>query len=114
RSDNTAGFAPEILAALAAANDGPRTSYGEDAHTHRVQRRLGELFETELQAFFVATGTAANVLGLSLLAPPWGAIYCHEEAHIALDECGAPSFYTGGAQLHTLPGEHGRLTAAQL
>lgn len=114
RSDNTAGFAPEILAALAAANDGSRTSYGEDAHTRRVQQRLCELFETDLQAFFVATGTAANVLGLSLLAPPWGVVYCHEEAHIALDECGAPGFYTGGAQLHPLPGEHGRLTAAQL
>ncbi len=114
RSDNTAGFAPEMLAALAAANDGPRTSYGEDAQTRRVQQHLCELFETDVQAFFVATGTAANVLGLSLLAPAWGVIYCHEEAHIALDECGAPGFYTGGAQLHTLRGEHGRLTAAQL
>lgn len=114
RSDNTAGFAPEMLAALAAANDGARTPYGEDAQTRRVQTRLRELFETDLAAFFVATGTAANSLGLSLLAPPWGVIYCHEEAHIALDECGAPEFFTGGAQLHTLAGAHGRLSAVQL
>ena len=114
RSDNTAGFAPEMLAALAAANDGARTSYGEDAHTRRVQTHLRDLFETDLTACFVATGTAANALGLSLLAPPWGVIYCHEEAHIALDECGAPEFFTGGAQLHALPGAHGRLSAPQL
>ncbi len=114
RSDNTAGFAPEMLAALAAANDGARTPYGEDAQSRRVQTHLCELFETDLAAFFVATGTAANVLGLSLLAAPWGVIYCHEEAHIALDECGAPAFYTGGAQLHPLPGAHGRLSAARL
>jgi threonine aldolase len=114
RSDNTAGFAPEMLAALAAANDGARTPYGEDPHTRRVQTRLRELFETDLTVCFVATGTAANALGLSLLAPPWGVIWCHEEAHIALDECGAPEFYTGGAKLQGLAGEHGRLKAAQL
>lgn len=114
RSDNTSGFAPQILAALAAANDGSRTSYGEDEQSRRVQTRLCELFETELAALFVATGTAANALGLSLLCPPWGLIYCHEQAHIAVDECGAPEFYTGGAKLQALAGAHGRLAAAQL
>jgi threonine aldolase len=114
RSDNTAGFAPEMLAALAAANDGARTPYGEDEQTRRVQKHLCELFETDLTACLVATGTAANALGLSLLAPPWGEIYCHEEAHIALDECGAPEFYTGGAKLRLLSGRHGRLSASTL
>lgn len=111
RSDNTAGFAPEILAALAAANEGPRTSYGEDEQTQRVQAKLQSLFETELAAYFVATGTAANALGLSLLAPPWGTIFCHPDAHIAVDECGAPEFFTGGAKLQPLQGEHGKLDA---
>jgi threonine aldolase len=63
---------------------------------------------------FVATGTAANSLGLALLSPPWGQIYCHEDAHVAADECGAPEFYTGGAKLSPLPGEHGRIRAEQL
>ena len=61
-----------------------------------------------------APGTAANALGLSLLAPPWGLIYCHEDAHVAADECGAPEFYTGGAKLAPLPGADGRIGAAQL
>jgi threonine aldolase len=114
RSDNTAGFAPEILAALAAANDGSRTSYGEDEQTQRVQAKLQALFETELAACFVATGTAANALALSLLAPGWGTIFCHADAHIAVDECGAPEFFTGGAKLQTLSGEHGKLDAETL
>ena len=37
------------------------------------------------------------------------AIYCHETAHILLDECGAPEFYTGGAKLIGLPGTGGKL-----
>ena len=114
RSDNTSGFAPEILAALSAAGAGSRTSYGEDEQTRGVQQGLCELFETQLSAFFVATGTAANALGLSLLAPAWGTVFCHEQSHIAVDECGAPEFFTAGARLQTLPGEHGKLTAQTL
>lgn len=114
RSDNTTGCAPEILAALEAANVGSRTSYGEDEQTRRVVGQLQTLFETELAAFFVATGTAANALGLSLLSPAWGGVFCHEDAHIAVDECGAPEFFTGGAKLTPLQGEHGKLSPETL
>jgi len=114
RSDNTRGAAPEVLAALSAANDGRRASYGEDAQTQQIEVQLKEIFETDLAAFLVATGTAANSLGLAVLTPPWGVIYCHEEAHIAVDECGAPEFYSGGAKLVTLSGADGRISAAQL
>jgi len=88
-SDNVAGIAPEILAAIAAANDGREASYGEDAVTRRVERRLAEIFEHEVAVFPVATGTAANALALAGLAPPWGTVLCHAEAHIVVDECGA-------------------------
>ncbi len=114
RSDNTRGAAAEIFAALAAANDGRRTSYGEDAQTRAVEAKLKDLFETDLSAILVATGTAANALGLALLSPPWGVIYCHQEAHVAVDECGAPEFYSGGAKLAPLAGADGKLTAEQL
>src|SRR6185437_17069191 len=67
-SDNVAGIAPEILAAIAAANDGREASYGEDAVTRRVERRLAEIFEHEVAVFPVATGTAANALALAGLA----------------------------------------------
>ena len=114
RSDNVTGAAPEILRALTEAAGGTVTSYGEDPITARVEEKLKEIFECDLAAFPVATGTAANSLALSLLSPAWGAIFCHEGAHIAVDECGGPEFYTGGAKLVDLPGANGKLTAAQL
>jgi len=110
RSDNVAGAAPEVMTALAAASTGQAAPYGNDALTARVTERLSAIFETPVAVFPVATGTAANALALSALAPPFGAIYCHEEAHITVDECGAPEFFTGGAKLVPLPGAHGKLT----
>jgi len=114
-SDNAAGVAPQILRAIeAAATAGSAKPYGDDDWTARVEARLKEIFETDLMAFPVATGTAANVLSLSVMCPPYGVIYCHEAAHIQVDECGAPEFYTGGAKLIGLPGADGRLSPATL
>jgi threonine aldolase len=67
------------------------------------------LFERDLAVFPVATGTAANALALSALAPPWGQIYCHRNAHIEEDEAGAPEMFTGGAKLALLDGGHGKI-----
>ncbi|MGH7090837.1 MAG: threonine aldolase family protein [Stellaceae bacterium] len=109
RSDNVAGASPEILAALAAANSGTAAAYGADEITARLERRFSELFERDVAVFPVATGTAANALALAALTPPWGVIYCHEEAHAAIDECGAPEFFAGGAKLVALAGAHGKI-----
>lgn len=103
-SDNTAGVAPDILAALAAGNDGFVLGYGNDDVTKSVERRIGELFEREVAVFLVPTGTAANALALAHVSPPWGAVFAHEEAHIITDECGAPEFFGGGLKLIGLPG----------
>jgi threonine aldolase len=108
-SDNTASACPEILAAITAANQGLAVAYGDDPWTQRLDAVLGGFFGAEVRAFAVATGTAANSLGLATVCPPYGAIYAHEEAHIATDECGAPGFFSGGAQLALLRGEHGKL-----
>jgi threonine aldolase len=104
RSDNTAGASDEVLAALIAANDGAQAAYGADEITRRVEHKLGEIFEHDVAVFLVATGTAANSLGLSCVTSPWGAVLCHAEAHICVDECGAPEFFTGGAKIVGLPG----------
>jgi threonine aldolase len=113
-SDNVTGIAPEILAAIEAANRGAAMPYGADEITRRLEQRFAEIFEHAVAVFPVATGTAANALALACLTPPFGAIYCHEDAHIATDECGAPEFFTGGAKLITCPGEHGKLTPETL
>jgi threonine aldolase len=109
-SDNAAGVAPQILAAVAAACEGVAPAYGADAWSQRARARLAEVFETDLAAFLVASGTAANALALSALARPWEAVFCHEEAHVHDDECGAPEFFTGGAKLVGIPGYDGKIT----
>lgn len=108
-SDNTAGAAPEILAALARANEGVAANYGDDEITARLTGKLSKLFEKDVAAFPVATGTAANALALATLTPHYGAVVCHEGAHIHYDECGAPEFFTGGAKLVPLKGARGKL-----
>jgi threonine aldolase len=108
-SDNTATICPELLAAISAANRGAEKAYGDDPWTQRLDAVLGELFGTTVRAFAVTTGTAANSLSLATLSPPYGAIYAHEEAHIVADECGAPEFFSGGARIAVLPGEHAKL-----
>jgi threonine aldolase len=113
-SDNAAGIAPEILSAIARANVGAALAYGHDDWTKRVERAFAELFEREVAVFLVATGTAANALALAHLAPPWGAVLCHAESHIAIDECGAPEFYAGGSKLIGLPGAAGKIAPATL
>jgi threonine aldolase len=113
-SDNAAGIAPEIVASIARANEGKVLSYGRDPWTARVEQRLSELFECEVAVFLVATGTAANALALAHLTPPWGAVLCHEDSHIATDECGAPEFFGGGIKLVSLGGEGGKIAPATL
>ena len=110
-SDNTTPANPEILRHLAEVNDGLEMPYGSDSVTARLEEKLKKVFETDLAVFPVATGTAANVLGLSLLTPSHGAVICHEESHINVDECGAPEFFTGGAKLIGLKGQDCKLTA---
>ncbi|WP_448190497.1 threonine aldolase family protein [Azospirillum sp. sgz301742] len=114
RSDNVAGAAPEVVDALALAARGTASSYGADEWTERLTAQLAALFETEVAVFPVATGTAANSLALAAMTPSYGAVYCHEEAHIAVDECGAPELFTGGAKLVGLPGEAGKLAPETL
>jgi threonine aldolase len=98
-----------MLAALAAVNRGLARAYGDDEWTTRLDEAFSGFFGTPVRAFAVTTGTAANSLSLATLSPPYGAIFAHHEAHIAVDECGAPGFFSGGAQLALLPGVHGRL-----
>ncbi|PTV96623.1 L-threonine aldolase [Rhodobacter aestuarii] len=109
-SDNTAGVAPAIMAALSAANAGHVASYGADAQSKAVVTRLREIFEApEAAVYLVPTGTAANALSCAALTQPWGAIFCHRNAHIEEDECGAPEFYTGGSKLVLVDGADAKM-----
>ena len=114
RSDNTGRAAPEILDAMLRANSGTALGYGGDDWTARLQDRFGELFETGVRVFPVATGTAANALSLAALSPPWGNVYCSEAAHINTSEANAAGFLGGGLKLVPVAGRHGRIDPAAL
>lgn len=113
-SDNWAGASAPVANALAAANRGLAPAYGNDDLTRTVNDWFAEVFEREVSVFFVATGTAANSLSLASCMRPGGHVLAHESAHIVVDECNAPEFYTGGAKLVGLPGLHGKLSAEQV
>jgi threonine aldolase len=108
-SDNAAPAHPAVLDALAQANR-LDTAYDGDAWSKRLNGAFSELFETEVRALWVSTGTAANCLALAALCPPHGGVICHREAHINVDECGAPEFFTHGAKLLLADGPGAKLT----
>lgn len=109
KSDNEAPAHPLVLEAVAEANRGTATAYADDAWSQKLDRAFSERFETDCTVLPLATGTAANSITLAAMVPPWGAVMCHERAHIECDEGGAPEFYTHGAKLVTLDGDDGKL-----
>ena len=113
-SDNTAGMAPEALAAIIEANAGFCASYGDDVYTRRATEALCALFERPCEVSFVSTGTAANALAISQLCRSHHGVICHEVAHIETDECGAPEFFNNGVKLLTASGENGKIMPAAI
>lgn len=109
-SDNAYGADPAIATALCNNATGTAAPYGNDDFTAGVNRQLSDTFAHEVIAFPVITGTAANALALATLCPPYGAILCHADSHIAADECGAPEFFSHGAKIIGLEGKDGKLT----
>ncbi|QJB70693.1 threonine aldolase family protein [Parasphingorhabdus halotolerans] len=109
-SDNAASVHPTVMEALSRANV-QDTAYDGDALSAQLSGKFSHVFETDVEAMWVATGTAANSLALAAMCQPHQGVVCHKEAHIEQDEAGAPGFYTGGAKLMLLDGEGAKLSA---
>ncbi len=109
-SDNWSGICPEAFDALARANAGHAPAYGADDWTAAATRAMRDVFDTDCEVFLVFNGTAANSVGLAALVRNTDAIVCHANAHINVDECGAPHFFSGGAKLLTADTPLGKLT----
>ena len=114
RSDNCGRAAPELIAALAAANEGSVLGYGGDRYTAELQERFTALFEAPVRVYPVATGTAANALALAAASTPFGVVYCSAEAHVNTSECNATGFFGGGTKLQPVDGPHGKVDAQAL
>jgi len=108
-SDNNAGVHPEVLEAVARANQGHVVAYGDDPYTRSSIKKFEDSFGPEIDVFFTFNGTGANVLGLQAINRPYHAVLCSEFAHIYTDECGAPEKHTG-CKLIPLPHQDGKIT----
>ena len=107
-SDNAATVHPVVMEAMAAANK-VDTAYDGDALSQSLDATFSELFETTCEVVWIPTGPAVNSIILAHFVRPWQGILCYEEAHIEVDECGAPTFYSGGAKLMPLPGRGAKI-----
>ena len=114
RSDNVAPIADEIIAAIANANAGAASSYGEDEVSGRLEAALGDVFEREVRVQPVASGTAANCLALASLVASGGSIVCHEDAHIRVAEEGAPASFIPDVECKPVTGKLGRIDPTSL
>ena len=112
-SDNAAPVHPAVLDAMAAANV-LDTAYDGDRWSQALDGAFSDLFETSVRVLWVPTGTAANCLALTALCPPHGGIVCHRDAHIQVDEAGAPEFFTHGAKLLLAEGPGAKLTPDEI
>ncbi|WP_433760211.1 threonine aldolase family protein [Nocardia sp. CA-135398] len=108
-SDNNASVHPDIMAALAAANEGHQPAYGADVHTVRLGELIRDHFGERADVYPVFNGSGANVVGLQAMCDRWSAVICPESAHINLDECGAPE-KVAGLKLIPVPTSDGKLT----
>jgi threonine aldolase len=112
-SDNAAAVHPRVWEAMQAA-DSPDNPYDGDALSAELDARFSDLFGRDCAGLWVATGTAANCLALATMVQPHGGVICHEEAHIEVDEGGAPGFFLHGAKLMLARGEGAKLTPADI
>ena len=108
-SDNASGVHPEVLAAIAAANDGHAVAYGHDEYTGHAKQVLREHFGARAEILFALTGTGANVLALQSVLQSYQAIICADCSHLHRDECGAPEKFIG-SKLLPAPTREGKLT----
>jgi threonine aldolase len=113
-SDNYAGICPEAWAAMESANRGSASGYGDDPWTTRAANAFRELFETDLELFFVFNGTAANSLALASLCQSYHGVICCDQSHVETDECGAPEFFSNGSKLLVARSADGKMTPASI
>ena len=113
-SDNWAGAAPQIIAALADEAGHYGGAYATSDTDARVEKRFCEIFDRDVAVFLVGTGTAANGLALAAVSRPGGIVLCHTDSHIEIDECGGVALQADGARLRLIGGSNGKMQPEDL
>jgi threonine aldolase len=110
-SDNAAGICPAAWQALQDSNEGYAPGYGDDRWTERAANLIREVFQADAEVFFTFNGTAANSLSLAALCQSYHSVICTDIAHVEVDECGGPEFFSNGSKLLLAPSKNGKLTS---
>src|ERR1700732_1283114 len=113
-SDNYSGICPEAWAAMAEANRGHASAYGDDVWTAKASDAFRTLFATNCEVFFAFNGTAANSLALASLCQSYHGVICSDVAHVETDECGAPEFFSNGSKLLIANSKDGKMTPGSI
>jgi threonine aldolase len=86
--------------------------FGEDPTIKELEGELAGIFSMEA-ALFCPSGTMANQIALAVHTRPGDEVICAEGSHIYMYEGGAPAA-NAGISVQLLPGDCGRLNAAQI
>ena len=108
KSDNNSGIHPKVLEAIINANNGHNSAYEDDGYSIEAKKIISELFGRDVDVYFVTSGTASNVIGLSGVLKPFESVVCPDTAHINVDECGAFELFTGSKILY-IPNRDGKI-----
>lgn len=93
-SDNNSGVHEDIMKAIIDENTGHASPYGNDETSKMAEKEISKLFHSDVDVYFVSTGTAANIIGIEGLIRSFEAVICADTAHINTDECGALEKFT--------------------
>jgi threonine aldolase len=108
-SDNNAPVSAEVIEMLSKVNVDHAIGYGDDMYTKKAIGIFKDIFGKNTDIYFLFTGTAANVLGISSVIRPYHSVICAGTAHYSVDECGAPERFSG-SKLTTVNPQNGKLT----
>lgn len=86
--------------------------YGEDPSVKLLESMAAQLFGREA-ALFSPSGTMSNQIGIKVHTRPGDEVICESQAHVYIYEGGGIAF-NSGSQVKALPGDRGRINAAQV
>ncbi len=111
RSDTVTQPSQEMRHAMANAAVGDDV-FKEDPTVRELEAYGAALFGKEA-ALFCSSGTQTNQIAINVHVQPGGEVICHEESHIYKYEGGGIA-KNSGASVRLLPGDRGRISAAEI
>ncbi len=116
KSDNTNGATKEVIDAVTKVSENTYyEAYGYDAISQETKKLLQNFFEKDdIEVFFVANGSASNVLLLSNYINETNSVICSDCAHILDSESNALGFFCHGSSYETIKSENGKICPNEL